>query len=86
MSDAPTTLEVPRAFADYVCERSMVCCHAPIVAPVDEAEEAAVRAALDATEAGRALLPILADAVHARALGPEPDARTLRGWLEAAGA
>lgn len=85
MSDPRTTLEVPRAFANYACERSMVCCHAPIVAPVDDAEEAALRAALDATEAGRALVPSLADAFHDHPLGPEPGAGTLRGWRHGVG-
>lgn len=56
-------LNVPRAFRDYACERSMLCCGAPVLAPVSVDEEAAVRTALGATEAGRALLPGLSETI-----------------------
>lgn len=56
-------IRVPRAFRNYACERSLQCCRAPILAPIDAPEEAALRAALATTEAGQALLPTLSDTI-----------------------
>lgn len=41
----------------------MVCCVAPMLAPVTPAEETALGTALGATEAGRALLPALGESI-----------------------
>ena len=60
---------VPRAFAGYQCERSMVCCRWPIHAPVEDADETRLRATLATTEEGRALLPSLGASIEGDAGG-----------------
>lgn len=56
MSTTPTEVLVPRALRDYRCERTRMCCRAPFEAPVHAADEASLRVALAATDAGRALV------------------------------
>ncbi|MCA9518300.1 MAG: hypothetical protein KC635_25365 [Myxococcales bacterium] len=66
------TVLVAPAFARYACERSLVCCRAPMIVPIDPGEPEAVRAAL--ARAGGDVA--LADELEAR-LEPHRDFKIL---------
>lgn len=59
-SAAVTPVVLPRAFVGYACQRSLVCCSAPVRAPVPDAERPRLRAALLASnEEGRLIAETL---------------------------
>jgi len=60
--DADTIL-VPRQFAGYQCQRTMVCCHEPFAATVDDDDEVRLKAALAQTERGRAALETIDETI-----------------------
>lgn len=55
VTSAARAIWVPKTFVRYACERQLVCCRAPIRAPVGEAEEARITEVLGHTDAGRVL-------------------------------
>lgn len=52
------TVRMPAPFQHYACQRSLVCCHHPLRAPIEEEEEAHITKVLASTDPGRARLPI----------------------------
>jgi len=54
---------MPKAFVGYACERSLVCCHHPIRAPVPTEDRPRLLRALAGTEEGRRLADTLADRI-----------------------
>lgn len=70
----PAEVRVPRALQHYRCERTLMCCKDPFVAPVDEEDEARLRSALAQSEAGRELLPHLGETISGEG--------AQRAWLQ----